>query len=125
MIKNILLFPCWLLIVAMLFACSNEEAVNKSSEDYSLQQEQTSEGNNMVHEIVTISKKNEKYLIAMNDKGDEYVIDEYDKYGIRFDVGQNIGISYTERVLNEDGTYALSVVNITEEGDLKIVPKEK
>jgi len=125
MIKRIFLIPIWLSIASILFACGNKNAINNNSGNYSLQSEQTREENHMVHEIVTISKLNESFLVATNDKGDEYVIDEYDKYGIEFSVGQNIGISYTEKAKNDDGTYALCIISITEEGSLTIAPKEK
>lgn len=93
--------------------------------NYYTQTEEMREENSMVHELVTISKMEETFFVAVNDKGDEYIIEDYGKYDKDFSVGKTIGVSYTEKRRNEDGTYDLSIVNITEEGALTIIPKEK
>lgn len=126
MIRRLLLIPAWLSILATLIACGNGNMFDIIVKDYYSQTEKvTSEEKSMVHELVTISKMEERFFIAVNDKGDEYIIEDYEKYDKDFSVGKTIGVSYTEKRRNNDGTYDLSIINITDEGSLTIVPKEK
>ena len=125
MVKRLFLIPAWLSILATLFACGSGNVLDDNVKDYYTQTEEMREENSMVHELVTISKMEETFFVAVNDKGDKYIIVDYGKYDKDFFVGKTIGVSYTEKRRNDDGTYDLSIVNITEEGALTIVPKEK
>lgn len=79
----------------------------------------------MKHEIITIIDFSDDYIAATNNKGEKYVICGYQKDKICLEIGQKIGVSYTEKVQNKDGIYEISAVKITKERTISVLPREK
>lgn len=126
--KYILIIIMALSLNFSLTACTgqvtSEVSIDASKEDAS-SVENLDEGDEMKHEILTIKSIEDSILIAVNERNERYIISDYTQFGIDFETGQKIGISYQQKAKNEDGEYELSEVKVTKEGTITIVPLEK
>lgn len=126
--KYILIIIMALSLNFSLTACTgqviSEVSIDASKMDAS-SVENLDEGDEMKHEILTIKSIEDSILIAVNERNERYIISDYTQFGIDFETGQKIGISYQQKAKNEDGDYELSEVKVTKEGTITIVPLEK
>lgn len=126
--KYILIIIMALSLNFSLTACTEQvtsEVSIDASKEVASSAENLDEGDEMKHEILTIKSIEDSILIAVNERNERYIISDYTQFGIDFETGQKIGISYQQKVKNEDGEYELSEVKVTKEETITIVPLEK
>lgn len=125
--KKILLLFMVVTLCFSLTACTeqitSESTLSSSMADTSA--ENMNEGDGMKHEILTVKTIDDNELIAVNDKNEKYLIVDYTQFGIDFETGQKIGISYLKKNKNNDGEYELESLKVTKEGTITIAPVEK
>ncbi len=126
--KYILLILMVLSLNISLAACTGQLSSGRTSDVPTLNssvEEKANEGDEMKHEILTVKTIEDSTLIAVNERNERYIISDYTQFGIDFETGQKIGISYQKKTQNADGDYELSEVKVTKEGTVTIVPLEK
>lgn len=126
--KYILIIIMALSLNFSLTACTGQvtsEVSIDASKEVASSAENLDEGDEMKHEILTIKSIEDSILIAVNERNERYIISDYTQFGIDFETGQKIGISYQQKAKNEDGEYELSEVKVTKEETITIVPLEK
>lgn len=126
--KYILIIIMALSLNFSLTACTGQvtsEVSIDASKEIASSAENLDEGDEMKHEILTIKSIEDSILIAVNERNERYIISDYTQFGIDFETGQKIGISYQQKAKNEDGEYELSEVKVTKEETITIVPLEK
>ena len=126
--KYILIIIMALSLNFSLTACTGQvtsEVSIDASKEVASSAENLDEGDEMKHEILTIKSIEDSILNAVNERNERYIISDYTQFGIDFETGQKIGISYQQKAKNEDGEYELSEVKVTKEETITIVPLEK
>ncbi|MBR2038591.1 MAG: hypothetical protein IKA09_12840 [Lachnospiraceae bacterium] len=123
--SKILLMIVLLCTLSMLWGCANSNGVCVAINDATSNSSESSEDEKMKHEIITITDFSDDYIVATNNKEEKYVIFGYQKEKMSFNIGQKIGVSYTEKVQNENGMYEISAVKITKERTIIVLPREK
>lgn len=110
-------------LAAYIGHITSESTLSSSMTDTS--GENMNEDDGMKHEILTVKTIEDDELIAVNDKDEKYLIVDYIQFGIDFETGQKIGISYLKKNKNNDGEYELEGLKVTKEGTIIIAPVEK
>ena len=123
--RNKILLIIVLCALLVLEGCTNSNGICVAINNTTSNSSESSEDEMMKHEIITIVDFSDDYIVATNNKEEKYVVYGYQKDKICLEIGQKIGVSYTEKVQNKDGIYEISALKITKEGTISVLPREK